>query len=205
MPQRRVRVRKEAWETQYRKVSREDRQHEALAAQRMGKTPAELLRWVVTFAQEDLTSKRPEELVALGYDLRMLPHLVKEQVAGVTRIWQRTLGPMPEATLQVIHHYIAEGLRTLMGGRPWKLPGPFLVYRSSPEGSAKTQFSSGWGAARQEDEAILAAVVRLVLEHGGKLRACPVCRRIFVSTRRQRYCDTRCSQRVRNQRRKEAE
>ena len=50
-----------------------DRAQQALALRRMGQTRAERLRWVVSeFAAKDLDALRPEEVTALGYDLRQL-------------------------------------------------------------------------------------------------------------------------------------
>lgn len=174
-----------------------------LTRDRIGKDPAQCLAWVIRFSQMDLAALRPEERVALGKDLALFPVVMGYQSAS---FWS-DVGPIPEATFTAVHGELGRGLRDLMEGRAWAVPGQkqLRILRDSPEGSAQTRFQTYWDTRENICDAILATVARLVLEHGQKVRACPECRKVFVATRRQRYCNTRCSQRVRNQKRKEAE
>lgn len=203
---------------QYARISREfkqDREQLELAKKRMGGTSAQLLQWVVDFAQSDLDVLRPEERQAKGYDLRALPDLVEaprrqspKALSGVSTGWRHPIGPMPDATLKAIHNEVGMGLRKLFGGSSpndpgnpglWELPKRKAnIYRSSPDGAARTRFGIMWETGEPEEEAILAAAVDLILEAGGKLRACPECQRVFVSERRQVFCTTEDGQRARN-------
>jgi len=174
-----------------------------LTRDRIGKDPAQCLAWVIRFSQMDLAVLRPEERVALGKDLALFPVVMGYQSAT----FRSDLGPIPEATFTAVHGELGRGFRELMDGKAWAVPGQKQLYilRDSPEGSAHTRFRTYWDTRENIGDAILTTAARLLLEHGQKVRACPECRKVFVATRRQRYCDTRCSQRVRNQKRKEAE
>ncbi len=163
------------------RLSKQEDEQIELAERRMGRTPTDLLRWVVEFAQGDLDLLRPEERAAKGYDLRVLPDLVNPQVqrqpakSWETRGGTYELGPMPEETLRRIHGELAAGLRKLFSGESWRMPKwDTWLYRSSPDRAARTRF----GLMRQldnEPETVLSAVLDLILEAGGKLRACPEC------------------------------
>lgn len=182
----------------------------AAFADRIGKNPVERLAWVIRFAQTDLAALRPEERIALARDLGLFQNLCTVQMPGpfpAVTIMSDSGPAMPDATLAAIHAELAQGFKSLMDGRPWIMPEKrrLQIVRASREGSPQTRFIATWDAGGDVHNAVISAVARLLMEHGQKLRACPECRKVFVATRRQRYCDTRCSQRVRNQKRKEAE
>lgn len=179
-------------------------------AERIGKNPVERLKWILRFAQIDLPAMRPEERVALARDLALFQDLCTVQIPGpfpAVAFLSENQPPMPDATLAAIHAELADGLRALMSGAPWGISEvrQVQVIRASKEGAPRTRFLIAWDTGGDIRQAVLSAVGRLITEHGQKVRACPECRKVFVATRRQEYCDTRCSQRVRNQRRKEAE
>jgi hypothetical protein len=125
-----------------------------------------------------------------------------QQTAGVLRGEHGT--PMPASAVREVQRAIADGLRELAKpGGGWPVPGQdaVVIYRESARGPW-TRFRVSWFTSGGDRRTILAAVGRLLLDHGQKVRWCPECGVPFVSTRRQAYCSVRCSQRVRNQRRK---
>ena len=85
-----------------------------LAYRRMGRSPEERLKWLMqVFLKKDLDLLRPEERVALGYDLRTLYpwHTGKK------------LEPIPDPDLRNLHGEIGEGLRRLypkVGEKMWR-------------------------------------------------------------------------------------
>lgn len=100
-------------------------------------------------------------------------------------------------TLRDYQQQIDRGLRALLGkDAEWSFPGRPCLQRRD-----------GFRMVIEGDEAagILGGIASLILETGDRLRACddPACGAPFVATRRQRYCRTSHSQRVRNQARME--
>ena len=86
----------------------EDLDQRDLAVRRIGSTARDQLRWIVhEFARRDLTTARPEELVALGYDLRALP----PPLGTLTR---SPHAPLPVEALKRIHGEVNTGLRRLL-------------------------------------------------------------------------------------------
>ncbi len=198
------------WYEDARRTITEDRKQLDLAKKRMGSSPLELLRWVADFASLDLDVRRPEERQAIGYDLRALPFVLtlptrrapKALAARGQAHHQEAIGPMPEATLRAIHRGVAEGLRNLFAKQAWELPErKTYLYRCSADGAPRTRFGIRW-QAEGEKEAILSAVVELILSAGEKLRACRECGRVFVANRKQRYCTAAHAQKDRNDRKK---
>ena len=132
---------------QMRQQLEADEQQMALAEKRMGRTPEEHLRWVIKFTQQDLDALRPEERIALGYDLRMLaslgwaPPRTMQGVGGYGYTFRQEAGPMSDEDLRALHLEIAQGIQGLMSEarRPWQLPPPqaLNVSRGSPAGAKK--------------------------------------------------------------------
>ena len=175
-----------------------------LARDRIGKDPARCLEWIIRFAQMDMTALRSEERTALAKDLALFPVVMewKPPLVGITNA-----GAVPDATLTTIQAELRQLFHDLMEGSAWTVPGQshLRILRVSQEGAAQTEFRAVWETRGNIRDAVFASVARLLLEHGQKVRACPECRRVFVANRRQAYCTARCSQAVRNQRRKEKE
>ncbi len=179
-----------------------------LARKRMGDTPDKRLTWLLDFLRLDLDVKRPEERVALGYDLRMLgmestPVGRGSGLAGVGRSHFAPAGPMPDDTLRDLQRELAEAIRGLLGpsSRAWQLPPVRAsIYRFSFPGAKPVLFGMRYDS---EDErgGILWGAISLLQKAGGHLRLCPECQRIFLAVRRQAYCSAACSMRVRNRRR----
>ena len=180
-----------------------------LAEKRMGRTPEERLRWVIKFTRQDLDTLRPEERIALGYDLRMLaslgwaPSPTLKGLGGQAYGYVVDVGAMPDEVLRTVQTEIARGLQGMMAetGQSWELPVPHKLYvsRMSPAGAKKTCFQVRWEGG--EPEAILGGVLNLLLTAGKALKACAECQRPFVARKRQIYCCPVCSQRVRDRKR----
>jgi hypothetical protein len=151
------------------------------------------LRWVVEFARKDLSLARPEELVALGYDLRALP----PPVGTLTRSPHK---PLPGAEVMRIHAEVKKGLQQVLSRDPkggWILP---------PPKSQRLVRIAGVFTMVQETEyevdSIAQAIGLLIARAGqGNLRSCPECGRPFMRTGRRLFCEERCSMRVRNRNR----
>ena len=171
-----------------------------LAVRRTGRTREERLRWVVSeFARKDLDVLRPEELVALGYDLRQL----------MSPPWgtRRPHGPLPGEVVRRVQRDVKNGLRALLNERRspatrgWDLPaGTDRLIRWSAPGSKKATFalrSSG-----DEYTVIMRGVAHLVINAGAGLRACKECQSPFLAVKRQEYCEPTCGQRARDRRKK---
>jgi hypothetical protein len=179
----------------------------ALAEKRMGRTPEERLRWLVKFTQQDLDTLRPEERIALGYDLRMLaslgwaPPKSMKGLGGHSYSFEQAVGPMLEADLRAFQAEIARALEGLLSGRSWDIPGSVRMFisRMSPPGTKKTRFQVGWQG--DERAAIFSGVLNLLLQAGDALKACAECQRPLVARKRQIYCSAVCSQRVRDRKR----
>jgi hypothetical protein len=161
---------------------------------------------VLDFAHRDLEILRPEERVALGYDLRSIAvSMLPLGAGGHGGLTIAPPGAMPDDALRGYQRAIADGLRTLLGRHPepWPIPAqPALALR--PMGSTRRADNKGprFRVIFQGDEraGILGAVAQLVIEEGDLLRSCRECGRPFVRVRRQEYCSVACSQRTRNRR-----
>ncbi len=170
----------------------------------MGQTRAERLRWVVSeFAAKDLDALRPEEVTALGYDLRQL----LSPGWGVTR----KVGPLPADQVRTIQREVVKGLRILTeerrGSEPeeWILPSgeERMRARISPDGTGRSR-EYAIRSRGDETTVIVRGIVYLILTEGKNLRACRQCGTPLVAVKRQDYCSSACSQRARDQRKREA-
>jgi hypothetical protein len=180
----------------------EDARGADLAAERMGLTPSDQLRWVLEkFIAVDLNRLRPEERVALGYDLRRL---------GVVRpdtLTKRKLGPMADEHVRRIQRETANGLRALLDeslpighlDAGWRLPHlEVRLQRWSPTGAKR--LGVAYQAEGVEADVIIRAIADLVVNAGERIRACKRCDTLFLANKRQEYCSPACSQRTRNER-----
>ena len=170
-----------------------------LSFRRIGRTPEERLRWLMQdFLKKDLDLLRPEERVALGYDLRTLYP------------WHtgRKMGPIPDLDLRNLHKEIGEGLRRLypkVGEKMWhgwdfKPPEKITLRRMSDFYSKTSEFQTTW-ETKDEMISILGGVLDLIVRAGQRIRVCIECGTPFYSTKRQEYCSSACSQRVRDRKR----
>lgn len=207
MPKERSRATREGQGQTLRPSRRDYLNRTQLAKTRLGSTPSDVLAWVLNFSHTNLATLRQGEREALGEDLQMLPIVVAPPPGLSFNFWEIPRRPLPEEAVTQIQRDLVSGFSALADGGTWEVPGQkcLKIWRSSRERAALTRFTATWDTSGVEREVILAVVGRLLLDHGEKVRWCPECHRPFVATRRQAYCSTRCSQRVRNQHRKEIE
>ena len=172
----------------------EYRREAELGRARVGTAPEDRLRWVAEFTRRNLDALRPEERVALGYDLRAL----------IVRGWRyklRVVGPLPEPELRAIQIELAAGLVLLLKGEPWfpRLPSPHLIRVREDDGSTYQTHLIFEGS---EAQAIVGSVAELLVQTSDRLRECAKCKRPFVGREGKVYCSRACSQTVRDQRKR---
>lgn len=176
-----------------------ERQEIELAERRVGKTPHDRLRWVIDFIYKDLSLLRPEEKIAIGYDLRTIHPPECTVIVGS--------GPMPEDLLLAYQTEIKDGI-TRMFFDPvghWDLPigthpnESRSLFRTSENDSKITRFQLAY--QYEERKGIIEGVVYLILhEASQKLRACEECGKLFIATKRQIFCLPPCAQKARDRR-----
>ncbi|MFI5342024.1 MAG: hypothetical protein ACHQ7N_19575 [Candidatus Methylomirabilales bacterium] len=101
---------------------------------------------------------------------------------------------------------MSQGLRGLLADPPrlWELPqGKPRLHRVSRPGAKVTRFTMTGGIVNAPADSVIMAVVGLVLQAGERLRGCLNCGKPFLANKRQVYCSPSCSQKTRNQRKKE--
>jgi hypothetical protein len=151
------------------------------AARRLGVDPATRLQWVLDhFVYVDLPSLRPEERVAVGYDLRGAVLLSLPEIEGITM----TLAPITDAELLKYQRMLRAGVEGLLASPPrgWILPGTFRAVVASERMPNRREFAIIPGGG--DEVAIVAGVARLVVETGERFRQCMLstCGRCFVTT-----------------------
>jgi hypothetical protein len=175
---------------------REYRREAELARARIGTTAEDRLHWVAEFARRDLKALRPGERTALGYDLRAL----------VPRGWRYKLkkfGPLPEDELVAIQAYLAKGLASLLRGERWSLPPLPSAHLSREQDDGESTHRIHLSFEGDETQAILGGVTELLMQAGDRLRECSECMRPFVGREGKVYCSRACSQRIRDQRKRD--
>ncbi|MBI4380362.1 MAG: CGNR zinc finger domain-containing protein [candidate division NC10 bacterium] len=168
---------------------------------RIGETAPARLRWVVEFAQRDLTALTPGEWTDLLSALRTFitypfppiahhhpprfiyskgrPRLSQDEVREVQQAYQRFITRLVNK-----HNATTDELRVTVGA--WFIPD-----RHHPE---RTVVGVTHSAENLVTDAMW-GLFWLLAAHGPLLRQCPerTCRRIFVATRKnQAYCSTQC-------------
>lgn len=107
--------------------------------------------------------------------------------------------PLTDADLAALHREFGEMFRGLVAEPPREFPIPTAYgFLSRSRLGAPIQYSS-YGRAVDR---VRSAVADLLLSAGENLLACGECGEPFVRERRQLYCSERCSQRVRDRRRR---
>jgi hypothetical protein len=149
-------------------------------------TDADRLRRFVEYARSPFPEKAAEKSAYRVFLNRLLPH-------------DQNGEPLGEAELPALHREFGEMLRGLVAESPQPYPIPTaygFVTRAKP--GAPIEFK---GHGRAPDR-VRWAVVDLLLSVGENLLPCTKCGEPFVRERRQEYCSKRCSQRVRDRRRR---
>lgn len=160
------------------------------AQKNMSKRPSAQLRWAVAFAQLDLDALSTAERESLGYDLRVL-------IPGDWS-YRVTVGPLGDQKIRAIHATFLNAIEAQLSGRRWELPSRprfFLVREHARSVNRVLLYWEG-----DEAEAIVGGLVNLLLEAGSRLRSCAECGAWLVARKRQIYCSSGCSQRMRNRR-----
>jgi hypothetical protein len=180
------------------------------ARDRMGQTPAQMLRWVLEFIAGDLGRLRPGERDAKAQDLLFLPVLLHSH-GDVLPTMAMGRDRISDADLLTIQERIKQGIHGLLAPKPrwWELPAPkadglghSYLMRIKTD-SKFTRFAINWGIMNSPADSIVMSVVFLLLQAGDRLRGCRHCGNPFIATKRQEYCTPACSQAERNQRKKE--
>jgi hypothetical protein len=175
-------------------------------------TDAQRLRWVLEFIQRDLEVLTPEELAAVGDDLRhaTAPWWVQKK---------RQCTDISAAQVRALQQEIREGVQAVMGesieftewaminsghAQPhggWVLPNAqthLLLVRFYHRDHGHVEYVR---ESTSDQTAILNGVASLICRFGSRLYTCPVCGTMFLRQYRQTYCTVRCSNKVRNRRR----
>jgi hypothetical protein len=176
-------------------------------------TPAERLRWILGFMQRDLEALPSKELEALGDDLlhATAPWWVEKK---------RQCTDMSADQVRALQQEIRDGVQAAMGtsineieiarihwghAHPhggWVLPQAathLLRLRFRVRDYVGIMCVS---ESTNDRTAILTGVANLLITCGDRLSTCPVCGTLFLRQYRQEYCNVRCSNKVRNRRRK---
>jgi hypothetical protein len=168
------------------------------AGERVGEQPEARLRWLVDFAQEDMSALTRGRAVDLFEEIKAfvfagLPSDVGDRVIGHhfgededERDFVRNLHGRWRAALQQL---LDEGMFV------YEATARYVLGRD-PDGAME------FGMTADTEPGFFIAVFRLLSEQGGRLRRCSAqgCSRIFVGPERQTFCGARCAQRVRTRR-----
>jgi hypothetical protein len=179
-------------------TNREAAEELQLATKRVGETTIKRMQWALNkFAQQDLDLLRPEERVALGYDLRGLVAVLLPRSAGY-RFYK---WPMPDDELRGYQRAFVEGLEGLLSDppRPWIFPAGEARVIAETLRPNRRRFAIQLGG--DESAAVLGGLAMLVTEAGERLRRCQDCGIPFVAIRKEEYCGPSHAQRARNKRR----
>lgn len=176
----------------------------AAMARRLGETAEQRLRWILDFARKDLSVLRPEEITALGADLRIIALWSLPRVSRLVGVRETIDAPR----LAKYQREIAAGLLAILGPQrewtlpEWAVPARLVVHRET--GSSPKRHSFRVRIEADERAAVLGAVAELLQVAGERLRTCLECGAPFIATKRQEYCLTTCSQKTRNRRKARA-
>jgi hypothetical protein len=173
-----------------------------------GLTADECLQWVLEFIRRDLDTVPPEELEAIGDDLRhaTVPSEMREKPC--TDIPAEQVRALQQEIRQGIQAAFAESVSMAdltMIARGQKMPTGWTVPLSATH-VVRVRFGDHFrilcvGEHTEDRDAILVGVVNLLSYFGDRLRTCQVCGTPFLRQYRQEYCNVRCSNKVRNKRR----
>jgi hypothetical protein len=149
-------------------------------------TDADRLRTLVEWVREDLPTRAEDRGKFRAFLYGLVPQGQKTQ-------------PLDDQETIALHREFAEMLHGLVANPPrrWPLPSTYaFLTRRKPAGPVEF---IGEGATIDN---VRWAVVNLLLSAGENLLACRECGEPFVRERRQKYCSERCSQKVRDRKRR---
>ena len=170
-------------------------------------TDLDRLKFIVNFAQTDLRSLRPGDMLNLRDDLgvfihgRIIPPLGAERVqpGGVEPFVVKLVGDLTVDELETLqkkcmgvlsHASVGRGGLDYHGDQV--ITAVYSLAPRLPDGRKWTVFVGG-----RANDVVPVILIHLLMNRPlNTLRACPECDRIFVRVRKQRYCSTKCSTRV---------
>lgn len=175
----------------------------AMALKRLGATPANQLRWVLSFSQSNFGDTESEERQLVSEALRTLalsPFSMPEGLFGVRPSREINLSGSSFTLTEIeeLQGGIGEMLAEMIkypGRVQLPVDGVFLERRPASKDGA--QIGITW-QAQDEKSAILLAVAGLILQTNRQLRACKQCHTPFIAQKRALYCSAYCSQRAHN-------
>jgi hypothetical protein len=149
-------------------------------------TDADRLRCLVEMVRQDPLTRADDRGKLRAFLQGLVPQGQKTQ-------------PLDEQETTLLYREFGEMLRGLVADPPrrWPLPSTYaFLTRREPGGPVEFI-----GEGRTIDN-VRWGVVNLLLSTGENLLACAECGEPFVRKRRQEYCSERCSQKVRDRRRR---
>lgn len=160
------------------------------AQKEMPGRPTAQLRWAVAFAQLDLEELSSAERESLGYGLRVL--------IPSDSSYRVTVGPLADQKIRTIHATLRKAIQTYLAGERLPVPSQGRVFLVRERGRSVGRPLLYW----EDDEggAIVRGLFNLILVSGSRLRSCTECGAWLVASKRQIYCSSVCSQRMRNRR-----
>ena len=162
----------------------------------IGDTAEARLRWVATFARDDL----PQHPAALALAADCLVAL-----AWPVPPWAGVPAAFSRETVETLHAELRQTFRDLVtrteGSTVFPVVAPVQIKRLTPVGKKPAQWGSSTTIMPDNPRAAILLTVRdLVFQGGERLLACLKCKGAFVARKRQEYCKDTCAQQARNKR-----
>jgi hypothetical protein len=181
-----------------------DRIDQELAAARLRLgSPKNTLQWFLEFKDMDLKALSPTERELIGYTL-----LAANEISRDAFVTEYSAKLMDAEIMHGVQAEIKAALwclfkRTGKYEASYAAKGRFGVFlhRLSPVDAKEGRFRISFRQVDKSDIAIM-GFVKTVQQAGKDLRTCARCKTPFVATKRQEYCSTKCSQIVRNEKKK---
>ena len=170
-----------------------------------GRDARSRLWWLLRFIERDLSSRDAADQAALEamiftFSARLAGPPESGGVARMGALEARTLSP---SAIRGAHRRVGDAqrtvremLRSFATGDRCSFTLEVVGWERLPDGRVLPRIGGDWWSR------FLGAVSMLLIEAGGELRVCANedCQRLFVRSKRQEYCDARCSQRRRTRR-----
>jgi hypothetical protein len=175
----------------------------AAAFSRFGADPKARFRWLTEFVEQDLTTKEAADEASLGalvFAFAGRMGVGPRAPARIERLSAKTLDPRSvreaRATVERAQRAVREALNGFATDGRCTLRFQIVGWERLPDGRVVPVVGGDWWSR------FYGAVFMLVVELGPDLRVCdnPTCRKLFLRSKRQTYCSSRCSQRERTQR-----
>ena len=193
------------------------------AYRRIGKKPADAMRWVIKFACEKPKSLSAGDRINRDYELvafvrfgvpvgwKFPPYNSDVPWVEVPKGWGDAMSPVSlptENEVLALQVSTAQYLNQLISEREFDVPIDIKVYRVQPvirpvyhakDPSKNKLLAEGYviPVVRSPEAAFLYLLVNLMRAFVGKVKNCPECKKIFLKERKnQKYCSVTCQSRV---------